>query len=648
MKKSSLVISLCLLSIFCNNTFAQKSLKKGSTAFSFSLYKKISKGEKSNIFFSPLSLSSSFAIPYTGARNLTKTQLKSVFHYDNDQAKNLEDYTSLLNNLETTAEDPTQFDIVNNLWLNNGFPLKEGFKQAMQGNLQANFQYVDFSNNKEDAVREINNSIAEQTQQSIRNLLSPKDINAMTKFVVTNALYFKGNWKTKFDQELTASHDFFLSDEDKFVSTLFMTKKMSGHGYYEDHQVQVVELPYEGNRFSMLVILPRDVAGLKRVESSLSYKTYKKWLKNMSKQSVLVTLPKFKLTQKYKMRRYFRNMDCTIPFMDHADFTGMTKQQVKLSEVIQKAHIAVDEEGTVASAATAIMGMQKGIEVSSKYFKADHPFLFLIKDNKTDVILFMGRMMHPKVKELQNYTTDQPYRFEKPNGMKGDGTHTVQKGETLFKISKQYQTHISKLKRLNKLKTNTLEVGQILVIYKTKRNETEPLEIIERIQKPIDSTIESDKAAPHIVQKGETLFKIAKKYKTSVDVIKALNQLETNTIEIGQELLVRHKLKGQHKGISAFRSRKKETIQIQTMPKQTTEMVVVEPEINTEINLEVKPEGDEKIACNCKKHTVRKGETLFRLATQYDTTVAQIKFINQLDSNTLEVGQKLMIEKVSR
>ncbi len=645
MRKLSFLCVFGILLIYITPIIAQKSLKKGTTEFSFNLYQKICAKEESNIFFSPLSLSTSFAIPYTGAKNITQTQLKAIFNYDSDKAKNLENYKALMDRLESDNDEATKFMIANNLWLNEDFAVKPTFQQLMRNEYDTDYQHVNFVKGKVQAVQSINNWVAENTENTIRELLTPRDINGSTRFIITNALYFKGNWDMKFDEELTASHDFYLGNKDKFVTTPFMTKKMSGHKYYEDESVQVVELPYQNGKFSMIVVLPREIGNLDNVEQQLSYKTYKKWLNKMNKQPVSIHLPKFQLTQKYKMRRYFRNMNCDVPFMDKADFSNMTAEDVKLSEVIQKAYINVDESGTEASAATAIIGVPKGLNYTPKYFKANHPFLFFIKENKRDIILFMGRMSQPQIKELQNYTNEQPYRDDYQfTDLKGEDKHTVEKGETLFKIARMYRTHVSKLKRLNKLRNNNLEVGQVLWVRRPNKKH-------QSLGSDLSNNTVSNEHKPasnktiHIVEKGETLFRIARKHKTSVGAIKALNQLEGNTIEIGQQLVIRHRLVGQHKGISSFRSRKRETVALLQEPEEKTPIEII---LNKEEEVNPAPvvinEDAQQVQCNCKKHIVRKGETLYRLAAQYDTTVAQIKFINQLDSNTLEVGQKLMIE----
>ena len=621
MQHLKVIIGLLSLVYFSQSLTAQIELEKGSIYFSIDLYKKLSSSEKDNIFCAPLSISSALSIPYLGSRNLTKKQMEKALYYSPDQARNLSSYKTLIDQLKDANTEKTSIEFSNSMWIDKEHPFKSNFLQACNRNCKEDLHKVDFSKNANENRKMINNLVAEKTNNKIQDLIPVNAINLYTKFVITNAVYFSGTWKHSFDRSLTSTNDF-QTGLSEYVPTNFMKKKKSAHNYYENEQEKVIELPYEDGNVSMLVILPKKKLGLRTLEKNLNYKTYKRWLKSLEQRDVVLTLPKFRLSKAYRMKRHLRKLDLKEPFTDQANFSGMTPQSIKISDVLHKTFIEVNEKGTRATVATGLIGTVKGVTKPIVQFHANHPFLYIIKDNRNDVILFMGRVNKPEYVDapLSDYDKSPRGGYDGIKQPKYDKYHIVKKGETLFRLAKKYQTSVLKIQKMNNLTHSVLEKGQKLLVLKGKNQKSPPEQIeqiTEKSEKEDNDTPpqQNVKGLTHTVNKGETLYRIAKRYKISVDVIKALNKLEHNRLKVGQKLVIKRVIKGSSKGNS-----------------KTIRKFHI-------------PEDNETIPCNCKKHVVRKGETLFRLAKQYDTTIVQIKYVNQLDSNQLEVGQKLVIEK---
>lgn len=611
MRQLRILFSIISIVCFSHALTGQADIEKGSIYFSIDLYKKISSSKKSNVFYSPLSVTYAMSIPYLGSRNLTKKQMEGVMYYGPDQARNFHGYKTLIENLESANTEHTNVTLSNSMWVQKDFELASGFVQTYNRNFQEGLNQVDFLNKTNESRLKINDWVAAHTDNKIQDLMPPNSINVYTKFVVANGIYFSGTWKHAFDKSLTSANDFQIG-EDEFITTNFMKKQKSIHKYYENEQVKVIELPYEGDKISMLLVLPQVKMGLKTIEDGLNYKMYKRWLKSLEKREVVLTLPKFRLSKAYRTKRYLRKLGLKEPFTDQANFSGITKQQVKLSDIVHKAFIEVNEKGTYATAASGVTGTLKGISEPIVHFHANHPFLYIIKDNTNDVILFMGRLRKPEYVDAPLSDYDKPPR-EVYDGIKQsnyDKFHVVQKGETLFRIAQRYQTSVFKIQKMNQLPNAKLKIGQQLLVIKGKLKRPMPSDSTLDTSQNLD--IKPKSAIIHTVKKGETLYKIAQRYNVNVEVIKVLNQLDHHTIAIGQKLIIQKATGNNEKGVHIIHV----------------------------------PEDDDIIPCNCEKHVVQKGETLFRLARQYDTSITKIKSVNQLDSNRLAIGQRLVIERV--
>jgi serpin B len=255
---------------------------------------------------------------------------------------------------------------------------------------------LDFVNETEKSRQIINQYIEEETNKKIKNLIPKGSISPMTRAVLTNAIYFKGVWLWQFDEKNTTKQNFFirlnLSVE---VPMMNMNPEKAEFNYFEDEKIQVLELPYKGEKVSMVVLLPKE--DFSSFDSSLTLDNLKEYQAKMKKTKLdSIALPKFKLETKYFLRDNLSALGMPTAFSDRADFSKMTgRRDLFINFVIHQAFVEVDEKGTEAAAATAVGMKLTGIR-QPKIFRADHPFLFFIMEKQTSTILFFGRVVDPR------------------------------------------------------------------------------------------------------------------------------------------------------------------------------------------------------------------------------------------------------------
>jgi serpin B len=295
--------------------------------------------------------------------------------------------------------DNYQLSVANALWAQKGYSFLEAFLSLLKNDYGAGLNQVDFKGATEATRVTINQWVEQKTQDKIKDLLKPGALRADTRLVLTNAIYFKGNWDTQFDKAQTKDEDFFLSAEQKVTAPLM--HREGGFNYLDGGTFQALEIPYKGKELSMVILLPKDRAGLPALEQSLSAEHTQQWLSKLAPASkVVVTLPKYKMTQEFELGTQLAAMGMPQAFESSADFSGMTgHRDFAISNVIHKAYVDVIEEGTEAAAATAVTMRAMAIRVPTQpppVFRADHPFLFLIRENQSNSILFLGRVVDPR------------------------------------------------------------------------------------------------------------------------------------------------------------------------------------------------------------------------------------------------------------
>jgi len=395
MRALSILISFLLL--LGNLGKAQKSGSTDSNnQFAFDFFKQLSVNEKGNIFFSPISISSAMAMTYAGAKGETQSQISKVFHFSSNNKKFHSQQGRIPKQLISKA-DSIQLSIVNTLWAERSYPIKKSFSKTLRKSYSATVMHVDFINRFEESRLLINDNISKSTYEKINNLLPTGSVNSLTRLVLTNAVYFKADWATKFQKERMGDANFYLTPQSPIRCKMMGIK--SKFDYYEDENIQALELAYSGNNFSMLIILPRPNLSLDALVKGITQDSLKSMIKGLEMQEITISIPKYKLSTGYQLKQVLSGMGMPQPFSDNANFSRMTtRNDLKISDVFHNAFIEVNEQGTEAAAATAVVIAMKSTG-NEKFFIANRPFIFIIREKTSGSILFMGRMVDPTKSE---------------------------------------------------------------------------------------------------------------------------------------------------------------------------------------------------------------------------------------------------------
>ncbi|CAH1244689.1 SERPINB9 [Branchiostoma lanceolatum] len=367
-----------------------------NSEFALELYKALHKDHPENIFFSPFSISTCLAMTYLGARNDTAQQMSRVLRFHKMDASDLHVlFHDLLTQLHH-SDRPYTLKTANRLFGQNSFEFAQKFLDETSRHYRAQLAPVDFHGNTESARQSINNWVEEQTQNKIQDLLAPGTVTPATMLVLVNAIYFKGSWERKFDESRTRLGTFHVSRDEKVEVPMMHQQGRFKLAYDEDLNCQILEMPYQGKHLSMLFVLPEKMDALSTIETSLTPDLLRRWQKSMDEVSTMVQIPKFKLVHDFVLNEKLADMGMTDLFnMADADLSGITgSRDLHVSQVIHKAFVEVNEEGSEAAAATAVNMMKRSLD--GETFFADHPFLFLIRDNDSNSILFLGRLVRPE------------------------------------------------------------------------------------------------------------------------------------------------------------------------------------------------------------------------------------------------------------
>jgi len=389
----TITVTTILLILLTKQGNAQNSSRN---QFALDFFKQASLDEKGNIFFSPFSLSTAMGMTYAGAKGVSQDQIAKVFHFAPNSEKFHKQQGNILKRLNAKT-DSVQLNIVNSLWAEKTYPFKGSYSTLMKKAYSAKVRPMDFINKPEESRLTINRDIYKSTNEKIKDLLPLGSLNNLTRLVLTNAIYFKGEWKIKFQKERTSEANFHITPQNVIKCKMMGVK--SEFNYYEGSKFQALELPYAGGNFSMVIILPAANQPLDELSNSLSNTSFDDIFKGFNNEEVIVSIPKFKLSKGYQLKEILSNMGMPQPFTDDADFTRMTSlSNLKISDVYHKAFIEVNEQGTEAAAATAVVIAMKSIGHDT-FFIANRPFLFLIREKSANTILFMGRIVDPTKSE---------------------------------------------------------------------------------------------------------------------------------------------------------------------------------------------------------------------------------------------------------
>ncbi|XP_044033295.1 leukocyte elastase inhibitor-like isoform X2 [Siniperca chuatsi] len=431
-------------------------LSKANSTFSLALFKKLSDDDKTaNIFYSPFSISSALAMVMLGARGNTATQMSEVLCFTEaeqpkvagtqqmqtqspvqsqmqsqmqtrkqmraqiQQSSRLPQYllkclkpqngqddvhtsfAKLLSELNK-ADALYSLSLANRLYGEQSYQFVEDFLAETRKHYNAELESVDFKTNAEAARVDINSWVEKQTQGKIKDLLVPDVLDHMTRLVLVNAIYFKGNWSKQFKEDLTVDAQFRINKNDTKPVKIMSQKSEFSLNSIPEANCQILEMPYKGKDLSMLIFLPNeiedDTTGLEKLERELTYEKFVEWTRPdmMGQTEVEVKLPRFKMEEKYDLKDVLTSMGMVDAFdVTMSDFSGISPEKdLVLSKVIHKAVVEVNEEGTEAAAATAVI-MTESLMIPATFI-ADHPFLFFIRHNPTKSILFAGRYCSPE------------------------------------------------------------------------------------------------------------------------------------------------------------------------------------------------------------------------------------------------------------
>ena len=373
---------------------ADSPLVPAINAFTSASYKQLSGGD-ANLILSPFNIATALSMALAGASGKTASEIRSVLHLHADPTYDAA-LAALLADLNQAGNTPgNQLHTANGLWVQKGFVVQSPFQTTLANHYHAPLTLLDFIANPEVARAQINQWTEEQTNNKITNLFPSGSINSQTRLVLASAIYFYGKWESPFLTSRTQPAPFNLSAGNTAQAS-FMNQT-AHFGYFETPSAQILEMPYAGTGFAFDVLLPKTVTGLPALEKSLTPESLTAWLGSLTDKNVQLSLPKFRAESEFSLSSALSAMGMPVAFTAQADFSGIDSQRgLAISEVMHKAFVDVAEQGTEAAAATGITMRATAMRMTEPpvVFRADHPFLFLIRYTKSGAILFIGRLTH--------------------------------------------------------------------------------------------------------------------------------------------------------------------------------------------------------------------------------------------------------------
>jgi len=369
---------------------------RANNAFAFAMYKELlkTKGEK-NLFFSPMSITAALAMVHLGAAGNTADEIKAAInakHLSNDE---LHAAFSVLNGQLNSKEDSACIlRMANRVFARKNFAIKDSFTASTKKLYAAEAEVLDFANDTENSRITINKWIENQTNDKIKDLLQPGVVNHNTAMVLANAIYFKGSWLEAFDRKQTSKQAWTLKSKETTQVDLMFKEENFKFSFSEDIQgTMYAEVPYKGNELSMGMMLPSQVGELGTLQEKINVDVFEKMVSTTHSEKLMLLMPKFKIETEASLKEMLKSLGISEAFGSGANFSNIADcEDLYLSEVVHKAFVDVNEEGTEAAAATAAL---IALMCMPMEFRATHPFIFFIKENLTGAILFMGHVMNP-------------------------------------------------------------------------------------------------------------------------------------------------------------------------------------------------------------------------------------------------------------
>ena len=376
-------------------------LVRGNNTFALSLYHALKSGE-GNLFYSPFSISQALAMTLAGAGSETERQMVDTLHYRLPQSRLHASFNALDQELASRGMDSRneedryfQLNIANAIWGQRGYEFLPDFLGVLAEHYGAGLRPLDFAGTPEESRVMINDWVSEETEERIKDLLPPGTIDGSTRLVLTNAIYFNASWSWPFSKKDTQKRPFHLAEGGKVDVPMMSETSDDFYGYARGNRYQAVDVPYSLGEMSMTVLLP-DEGTFREFEDSLNADALDKILDDIEIDYLKLTMPLFKFESEFSLVETLAGMGMTDAFGARADFSGMTgSKDLQISEIVHKAFVSVDEEGTEAAAATGVVVMLSGPTKEPIPVTVNLPFIFLIRDRATGTVLFLGRVMNP-------------------------------------------------------------------------------------------------------------------------------------------------------------------------------------------------------------------------------------------------------------
>ncbi|KAM6135152.1 ovalbumin-related protein Y-like [Pterocles gutturalis] len=386
------------------------SISAANAEFCFDVFKELKVYHANdNIFYSPLSIISALAMVYLGARGNTQSQMEKVLHFDNvtggedttdSQCGSYEYIHNTFKNFLTditTTNATYSLKMADKLYIEKTYPVLPEYLKCAKKFYKAELEEVNFKTATEEARQLINSWVEKETNGQIKDFLVSGSVDLDTAMVLVNAIYFKGIWKMAFEEENTREVPFNVTEQESRPVQMMCQNSTFKVATVAAEKMKILEIPYASGELSMLVLLPDDVSGLEQLENKINFEKLTQWTSPnvMEKKKVKVYLPRMKIQEKYNLTSVLMALGMTDLFSPSANLSGISSaKSLKISEAMHEAYMEVNEEGTEMAGSEEVMG---DIKHSSEFeeFKADHPFLFLIKHNPTNIILFFGKYCSP-------------------------------------------------------------------------------------------------------------------------------------------------------------------------------------------------------------------------------------------------------------
>ncbi|XP_049630424.1 serpin I2 [Suncus etruscus] len=386
---------------------ALRPLDEINAEFAVNLYQAISLSHKDNIVFSPLGTILALGMIQLGAKGKAQQQIRQTLKFQ--ETSKGEEFSVLKSFFSAISEKKQEFtfNLANALYIQEGFTVKEQYLHGNKEFFQSAIKLVDFQDTKA-CAETISNWVEKTTDGKIKDMFTGEEFGPLTRLVLVNAIYFKGDWEQKFKKESTQLMDFTKKDGTTINIPMMKALLKTKYGYFSESSMsyQVLELPYKGNEFSLIIILPAEDVAIEEMEKLITAPQIWKWFSEMEEEEVEISLPRFKIEQKLDFKDALYSLNITEIFSGGCDLSGITdSSEVYVSQVMQKNFFELNEEGSEAATSTGV-NIPVIMSLARNQFIANHPFLFIVKNNKTESILFMGRVTNPDTQKMKGRDLD--------------------------------------------------------------------------------------------------------------------------------------------------------------------------------------------------------------------------------------------------